>query len=163
MVKEKDRTLEELRARLALVEQANADADQAVAGAVGASAYGSAGETAADGSLGGLSVGVSEGAVGAELRRQLKKSAFDMSLLEQRYTHLETRFNTLRDNHERVRRRVLVAFSASRRSLHVSPRVSPRRAAFREHVCFAPHRDTPVLAPTDPPSASYAFFCNVPC
>jgi hypothetical protein len=103
MIRDKDKTLDEMRARLSLVEQAHADADQAVAGAVGG--YGSAGEAAADGALGGLSAGVSEGAVGAELRRQLKKGAFEMSLLEQRYTHLETRFNTLRENHERVRGR----------------------------------------------------------
>ena len=34
---------------------------------------------------------MTEGAVAAELRRQLKKSSFDMSLLEQRHTHLEQR------------------------------------------------------------------------
>jgi hypothetical protein len=93
MLQEKDRSLEEMRARMALMEKSHAEPNEAPIG------------TAPDSGDHGLpvtTIGVSEGAVSAELRRQLKKSAFDMSLLEQRYSHLDARFNTLRENHERV-------------------------------------------------------------
>ena len=88
MLQDKDRSLEELRARLALQEEESAKAHDAGEREIR--------EAAALGS------GVLEGAVGAELRRQLKKAQFELSLLDQRYQHLDARFNTLRDNHEKV-------------------------------------------------------------
>lgn len=94
MVQDKDRALEEMRAQLALQEQASADAREA-----GEAAATAAAATAA----GSGSAGASEGAVGAELRRQLKKAVFELSLLDQRYQHLDARFNTLRENHEKAR------------------------------------------------------------
>ncbi|KOO26535.1 protein fantom isoform 1, partial [Chrysochromulina tobinii] len=97
MLQDKDRTLEELRARIALQEDmmsakaAQHQHEEAVSESADFGAARSA-----------LAAGVSDGAVGAELRRQLKKSQFDTMLLEQRYQHLDARFKTLRENHEKV-------------------------------------------------------------
>ena len=98
MLQDKDRTLEELRARIALQEDmmsAKAAQHQHEEAALSESADFGAARSA-------LAAGVSDGAVGAELRRQLKKSQFDTMLLEQRYQHLDARFKTLRENHEKV-------------------------------------------------------------
>ena len=91
MVSEKDRALDELRARLAYVEQETRQAEQ-TGGRI----------PVAEAAIGADFEAVPEGAVGAELRRQVKKGTLELSLLEQRYAHLESRFNTLRDYHEKL-------------------------------------------------------------
>ena len=71
MLQDKERSIEELRAQLTLHEQANADADAAGAGAAAA--------------MSAATAGTSDGAVHAELQRRLKKSSFEMSLLDQKW------------------------------------------------------------------------------
>eukprot|EP00665_Eupelagonemidae_sp_cell47_P009188 gene9188-5256_t len=85
MLQEKDRQVASLQAQLASLELSGG----------GMAARG--GAAAAGGDADGEG-----GAVGLEIRRQLKKSVMDLTLLQQRYDHLDARFNTLRDNHEKV-------------------------------------------------------------
>ena len=102
LVAEKDRALDEMRARLAVVEQERRTGpiggDMPADPQLDASAAGEAALKAESAAL----AAVPDGAVAAELRRQVKKGAFEMSLLEQRYSHLDARFTTLRDNHDRL-------------------------------------------------------------